>query len=594
MESSFQRLGRGRRIRTKPSGDPVEVPGADVVSENAAAATTPKSPSSSFVPIHDGMASGEVPRPAATPPVNYPASARPYVSASAVETPGDAKQTGGVSQGTTGCVGAVGVASLTKAKAHQEEVGVTSGGQKNSQSPPPSAPKPGSTRPGLYGQTLVSFGLSDVDDLLGGGLPLGSVVLIGSCTTDDGANRDCGVASTLLKYFVAEGIASEHCTLWKPPRAMRRSHGKTLPKVIEAGDASKSDDTDENKANGNAGGALKKYQDDGLRIAWQYRRYLRQGKSLDDSRVGSRGVGNIGAGVSATGGSEVKSSSGSTRNTGGVRRLPSMCHAFDLTRETDEASAASADLRCSPFGDALRLTELKGSSRRNQQSESIDQSIGDSLHKAYAECVELVNRVSDDIADDGSVGRIALQPPSGGGHDGADARGIDEFCRFLKLLRGLLRGGDTRTQKNPKRVCVVVTYPLRSLTKADAAKLIHAVDACFELETLPEKNVKTGEEDFVEQLLPDPNLCVALLRVRKIAFPGPGAVAPSPLTRMDRTYAMQVRRKRLAVKPLRIAPEHAGGGGDTNGKEKKEKESKKKPASLCGSGPPNATSALDF
>jgi hypothetical protein len=63
---------------------------------------------------------------------------------------------------------------------------------------------------------------------------------------------------------------------------------------------------------------------------------------------------------------------------------------------------------------------------------------------------------------------------------------------------------------------------------------------------------------------------------------------------MDRTYAMQVRRKRLAVKPLRIAPEHAGGGGDTNGKEKKEKESKKKPASLCGSGPPNATSALDF
>ncbi len=34
------------------------------------------------------------------------------------------------------------------------------------------------TRPGLHGQTLVSTGLAGLDSLLGGGLPLGSVLLI--------------------------------------------------------------------------------------------------------------------------------------------------------------------------------------------------------------------------------------------------------------------------------------------------------------------------------------------------------------------------------------------------------------------------------
>jgi hypothetical protein len=46
--------------------------------------------------------------------------------------------------------------------------------------PPPHTPthaEPG-TRPGLHGQTLVSMGLVDMDKLLGGGLPLGSLLLV--------------------------------------------------------------------------------------------------------------------------------------------------------------------------------------------------------------------------------------------------------------------------------------------------------------------------------------------------------------------------------------------------------------------------------
>ena len=56
------------------------------------------------------------------------------------------------------------------------------------------------TRPGLHGQTLVSSGHADLDRLLGGGLPLGSLLLL----LEDGWS---GHHATLLRYFLAEGSA---------------------------------------------------------------------------------------------------------------------------------------------------------------------------------------------------------------------------------------------------------------------------------------------------------------------------------------------------------------------------------------------------
>ncbi len=56
------------------------------------------------------------------------------------------------------------------------------------------------TRPGLHGQTLVSSGHAELDKILGGGLPLGSLLLI----LEDGSSRH---HATLLRYFLAEGAA---------------------------------------------------------------------------------------------------------------------------------------------------------------------------------------------------------------------------------------------------------------------------------------------------------------------------------------------------------------------------------------------------
>jgi elongator complex protein 4 len=283
-----------------------------------------------------------------------------------------------------------------------------------------------------------------------------------------------------------------------------------------------------------------------------------------------------------------------------------MCHAFDLTREAGGETARTADLRCAPIGgvrnvrnprslaDAAKSVSFSASFAPNAKSSDDD----DGLRAAFAECVRLVERcdASCEAAvdeDDAPVGRIVLQFPDFVDDDASAAR----LARFLRGLRGVLRGGGggggaTRaTHPKWKRVCAVVTYPMASLSCAAAASLVHAVDAAIELETLPEKTA-TGEAHAAEALLPDPNLCVALLRVRKMAFPGPGAVAPSPLTRMDRAYALQVRRRRLAVRPLRIAPEDAanGAGHAPDGKTGKTRQSKP----LCGGGPADASDALDF
>ena len=280
MESSFQRLGRGRRFRNKT---------ADASSSTPASSATPVGSERSPASASSGASA-----PAASP------ASRPPAAPSAPGEDGYAYA--------------------------------------------PRAPAPGSTRPGLYGQTLVSTGVSDVDNLLGGGLPLGSVMLVGH--DGDGA-RNAGDATTLLRYFVAEGLASGHTALWMPPRADARSPARTLPRLVSP-DERRAADRDDDDASKPA------EKDDGLRIAWQYRRYLQQGKSLDDSRVG-RGGGALAAGVSVTGASASASSGSATKNTGGVRRLPEMCHQFDLTREMDPAHADAADLRCVPFERAPEL-----------------------------------------------------------------------------------------------------------------------------------------------------------------------------------------------------------------------------------------------
>ncbi|KAJ1650229.1 Elongator subunit elp4 [Dispira simplex] len=62
---------------------------------------------------------------------------------------------------------------------------------------------PGTKLSSHNGQVLVSTGVSSLDDVLGGGLPVGSILLVLS-------DRKTNYSRILTNYFVAQGLASNH------------------------------------------------------------------------------------------------------------------------------------------------------------------------------------------------------------------------------------------------------------------------------------------------------------------------------------------------------------------------------------------------
>jgi elongator complex protein 4 len=76
----------------------------------------------------------------------------------------------------------------------------------------------------VHSQTLISTGLADLDRILGGGLPLGAVLLL----LEDAY---CPHGSTLLKYFAAEGVACGHRVHWG---GATRPDASSLPSLAKS------------------------------------------------------------------------------------------------------------------------------------------------------------------------------------------------------------------------------------------------------------------------------------------------------------------------------------------------------------------------
>ena len=233
------------------------------------------------------------------------------------------------------------------------------------------------TRAGLHSQTLISTGLADLDRLLGGGLPLGAVLLL----LGDAFTPHC---STLLRYFVAEGVACRHRVHWAaattpdpaslpqlarlhlsaevlPAARMQPLAGKqspcnmrlkTLPSISPAW------------AQADQQGA-EKAEDPKLRIAWQYRRYIQRQQQAPST--GSRalppeppfapapgaphflgGAPSRPAGAASSG--AIASQPAKSGGRGGRSGVGDWCHGFDLSRPMDTAAAVQAGrLECAGY-----------------------------------------------------------------------------------------------------------------------------------------------------------------------------------------------------------------------------------------------------
>ena len=357
-----------------------------------------------------------------------------------------------------------------------------------------SAPAVGFMLPGARasarGRALASSGHADVDALLGGGVPLGSV----TCASSDGASGHA--EATFGTYFLAEGAAEVgHRMCWvRGGMGGREEAMRLLPRRVEAsvGDG-------EGEGGGEGGG-------DGLRIAWQYRRYLREGRALDDSRVGD--------GRSTVGRTSTSSSS-KKKNL----RAPDVCHAFDLTKEEDPETLARASVAFAPFRSA---------------SDAEEDDIG-----AWERCYEFVRSFVRSLGAN-EVGRVLVQPETP-----RDEREWVECAKLARALKMLMHGTNAAT---------VLIVPLAGAPPRWSALIRHVVDCAIDVQPLD------GPTSDIEALLPDPHTCVGLIAVRKLHFYGS---VMSPLSRMDRVYALQMRRKRMAIRPLQFRPEEekkSGGG----------------------------------
>ncbi|CAN6459132.1 unnamed protein product [Victoria cruziana] len=120
-------------------------------------------------------------------------------------------------------------------------------------------------KPGPNGTFLVSTGISHLDKILGGGIPLGTLVMI---MEDNEAPHHL----LLLRNFMSQGLIHQQPLLYCSPEKNPHAFLGTLPGLL----LSKSEKRESGCITGEA-------QEKNLRIAWQYKKYFDE-QQLDGSK----------------------------------------------------------------------------------------------------------------------------------------------------------------------------------------------------------------------------------------------------------------------------------------------------------------------
>nr|CAB3498038.1 unnamed protein product [Digitaria exilis] len=115
---------------------------------------------------------------------------------------------------------------------------------------------------GPNGAAFVSSGIPDLDKILGGGFLLGSVVMIME-------DADAPHHLLLLRCFMAQGVMHKQPLLFAGPLKEPRLFLGTLPAPVSS---SKEDGRHRLMGVGSSGDG--RGSDEGLRIAWQYKKYF--------------------------------------------------------------------------------------------------------------------------------------------------------------------------------------------------------------------------------------------------------------------------------------------------------------------------------
>ncbi|KAF8377411.1 hypothetical protein HHK36_030788 [Tetracentron sinense] len=124
-----------------------------------------------------------------------------------------------------------------------------------------------SLKQGSNGTVFVSSGIPDLDKILGGGFPLGSIVMVME-------DAEAPHHMLLLRNFMSQGLVHNQPLFYASPSREPRAFLGTLPSPISSKDNKGLDSDSE--------------QEKGLRIAWQYKKYFGEHQQNFENHKGNK------------------------------------------------------------------------------------------------------------------------------------------------------------------------------------------------------------------------------------------------------------------------------------------------------------------
>jgi len=450
-----------------------------------------------------------------------------------------------------------------------------------SPTPPTQKKKGPGTRPGPGGAPLISTGVAGIDSALGGGLPLGRLLLVESGASGGGsAAGPATVVDALARLFVAEGAACGQRVAWVQSRNsssggggcedaadLERQRwwlpGRAVPRAeraARAGCSVSAPPSTDSAADADAAAAAaaapaaaagdEEEEDEGsdLKIAWQYRRYIASARAAREEEARGRDEAARAErrrrreeGSGRTGGNAAPSSgSHSSPSPPPAAAVKAWCHDFDLTRRTlcpgfgeeggGEEASPSSPPPPPPPPPKRRLTLLVAA---GSLAEAADAAVA-AARASTADPSLPPARIL--VQDPGSPEWWTPPAAAAAGAGAAAAGGGDSSSAsvplLLRRLRGALRGA---------RAAAVVTVRAGALSAAELAAARACADAVISFSPLQAPAAASQGFDAATLALA-PSLvagagrngsAVALARVVRLPPPGPAVPSrPQPCSNL--------------------------------------------------------------
>ncbi|CAO3648976.1 unnamed protein product [Cunninghamella blakesleeana] len=422
---------------------------------------------------------------------------------------------------------------------------------------------PGSRLSAYNGQLLISTGVPSLDDILGGGLPVGTVLLVKE-------DRATTYAQLLLKYFLAQGVASGHtCTLVskdEDPAEMTRC----LMWLANS-------DTDMDNDNDNTNTKDSSGDSDCMKIAWRYSHLRNLKLALNLNKYRSNPNTPI---LPPTVNKDTSKS-----NEKSDEPLP-YCSLFDLTKRIPESILQDASLNL--IDPSVNNNDNNNNNNNNDYNDLIQQLRDVIVNGNFSSAIPVPAGTSRNAL---RIAIHSLASPSW------QSKSIHDLYKFFHALRGLLRFSFG---------AAIVTIPAYLYDEVPnyIKRIEHVVDAVIEIESFA-GSILHNDKPYTQNYH-------GFFHVHKL--PVLNSLLP-PSTKLSvlsaggsNDLAFKLRRKRFTIETFHLPPEggvstrrtepppsSSSSSSSSTSSNKSNKGSFQKRNIGCGSsGPGKQDSMLDF